>query len=489
VAPASCNDPTHAELLATLERLVADNRAQAEQIRTLTETVEAQALTIAAQAKRIAVLEERVNRNSSNSSRPPSSDSPYKRAPPRAPSGRKQGGQPGHPGSQRALLDAKDVDEFVPHFPGACSCGHPLPQVPDGDPVREQVWDIPPIKPHVTEHQFHAVVCPHCKKRTVATRGPELPAGSFGPRAQATAVYFLGAGRLSVMETKRVFADLLNFPISAGGLERIALRASNALAPAWDEALVAVKNAAVTHADETPWYVKGALAWLWLAATETLRVFHVDPRRTIDAKKQFLGDVILGVLVSDRYVAYMGQPAERHQFCLEHLKRDGQSLIDRGGAAKPFGEKFVGLVKTAMTEHRAFVHVHHDRTLMQETLRPAVQAMADLLVEGAEGEDDRVANFSAHLIMKAESMWTFLDVEGCPTTNNLSERGLRKPVMWRRNSLGSQSERGCRFVERILTTVESLRAQGRDVLAFLVETMGAAAQGRPPPSLLPPATG
>lgn len=481
MAPASCNDPKHAELLATVEQLVADNRQQAEQIKTLTKTVETQ-------AKRIAALEDRVGRDSSNSSRPPSSDSPYKRSPPKAPSGRKPGGQPGHPGSTRHLLKAQDVDHFVPHWPTTCTCGCALPQVAAGDPVRDQKWELPPVKPVVTEHQYHAVVCPKCGKTTVATPPCDVPKGAFGPRAEATAVYFMGAGRLSVMETKRVFNDLLNFPISAGGLMRIAVRTTKALEPAYAEALDAVKRAAVTHADETPWYLRGMLCWLWLAATQTLRVFHVDARRTIEAKKAFLGEVLLGTLVSDRYVAYMSQPAERHQFCLEHLKRDGQALIDRGGAAKPFGERFVALVKTALAEHREYRLVHHDRALMAQRLRPSVEAMADLLVEGADGEAGRVANFSAHLIMKAESMWTFLDVD-CDATNNLGERTLRKPVMWRRNSLGSQSEVGCRFVERILTTVESLRAQGRDVLAFLVETMSAAAQGRAPPSLLPPTTG
>ena len=312
MAAASCNDPTHADLLAIVAR-------QSEEIAALTRTVEKQ-------AKRIEALEGRVGRDSSNSSKPPSSDSPYKRSPPRAPKGRKQGGQPGHPGSTRHLLDAKDVDHFVPHWPETCSCGCTLPQVADGDPVRDQKWEIPPVKPVVTEHQYHAVVCPKCGTRTLATPPSDVPKGAFGPRAEATAVYFMGAGRLSVMETKRVFADLLNFPISAGGLMRIAARATKALAPAHSEALEAVKTAPVTHADETPWYLRGMLCWLWLAATQTVRVFHVDARRTIEAKKAFLGDVLLGTLVSDRYVVYMNQPAERHQFCLEHLKRDGHTL-------------------------------------------------------------------------------------------------------------------------------------------------------------------
>lgn len=473
MGPTLCNDPAHADLLARVELLVA-------QVAALTKTVEKQ-------QSEIADLRARLGRDSSNSSKPPSSDSPYKRSPPKLPSGRKPGGQPGHPGARRAIVDPKDVDHFVPHWPETCSCGCALPQVADGDPVREQIWDIPPIQPIVTEHQLHAVVCPRCKKRTVAARTPDMPKGSFGPRVEAAAVYFMGAGRLSVLETKHVFEDLLNFPISAGGLMRIALRATKALDPAYVDALETVRRSQVTHADETPWYLRGMLCWLWLAATQSLRVFHVDPRRTIDAKKAFLGEVLLGTLVSDRYVAYMGQPAERHQFCLEHLKRDGQALVDRGSASKPFGERFVALVKTALAEHREFRQVHHDRALMAERLRPTVEAMADLLVEGADGEDDRVANFSAHLIMKAESMWTFLDVD-CDATNNIAERSLRKPVMWRRSSLGSQSEVGCRFVERILTTVESLRAQGRGILDFLVETMSAAAQGRAPPSLLPPAS-
>lgn len=480
MAPASCNDPTHADLLGMIQSLRAEVTAMKEM----------HAAETAALRAEIADLKAQIGRNSSNSSRPPSSDSPYakqKRA--TTPSGKKQGGQPGHPGSQRALLDASAVKEFVPHFPPTCSCGCPLPEVPDGDPIREQIWELPEIKPDVTEHQFHGVVCPKCKKRTVATRGPEMPKGSFGPRAEATAVYFLGAGRLSVMETKRVFADLLNFPISTGGLERIALRASNALAPAHVEALDAVLRAGVKHADETPWYLRGALIWLWLAATETLKVFHVDPRRTIDARKAFLGETVPGTLVSDRYVAYAGQPADRHQFCLAHLARDGEDLVQRGRAAKAFGVQFCASLDVLFKEWREFEDVHHDRALMRERVQPTREAITDLLVAGADGEDDRVAEFSAFLLMKGESMFTFTEVEGCPPTNNLAEQSMRKPVLWRRNCLGSQSERGCRFVERILTTVESLRAQRRDILAFLAETMSAAAQGRAPPSLLPSGAG
>ncbi len=196
-----------------------------------------------------------------------------------------------------------------------------------------------------------------------------------------------------------------------------------------------------------------------------------------------MGEVLLAVLVTDRYVAYAAQPALRHQFCLAHLDRDGKALIARGNAAKAFGERFRALIAVAFKEYREFQEDHHDRALMRQRLRPTWAAMVALLVEGAEGAHDRVAHFCAHLIQKAESMWTFTEVPGCPPDNNLAERSLRKPVQWRKGSLGSQSEAGCRFVERILTTVETLRAQGRDVLEFLVETTRATTQngagGRP----------
>jgi len=449
------------------------------------------ALETAAMRAEIADLKARLGRNSSNSSRPPSSDSPYKKLKRSVtPSGKKQGGQPGHPGSQRALLDQSAVDETVPHFPSTCGgCGHALPAVPDGTPVREQIWEIPPIKPHVAEHQFHAVVCPHCRTRTVARRGQEMPKGSFGPRAEATALYLQGAGRLSVRETQRVFGDILCFPISTGALSQIALRGSEAMAPLHAEALAAARSATVTHADETPWYLCGSLIWLWLAATEALRVFRVDLNRTIEARKALLGETLAGVLVSDRYVAYAGQPADRHQFCLAHLRRDGKALIERGGAAKVFGETLVAALDSLFKQWREFLDLHHDRALLRERSQTARKSMVDLLLAGADSMDRRVAEFSSYLLMKGESIFTFLEVDGCPPTNNLAEQSLRKPVMWRRNSLGSQSERGCRFVECILTVVESLRAQGRNVLDFLVALMSAESQGRAPPSLLPAAAG
>lgn len=471
-----CNDPSHARLAAKLERFEATLAEQAERI--------------AEQAAKIGELETKLKRNSSNSSRPPSSDSPFekgkdprKKRKKKGPK-RKPGGQPGHEGHQRDLLDESEVDHIEDHFPAACDdCDHELPQVPDEAPRREQKWDLPPIRPEVTEYRFHSVTCPHCGTRTKAKPGSDIPQGAFGPRLEATVAYLRGSARLSLAEIKRLLADCYGLTISTGALLRISERMSARLEPAYDAALDAVRGSDVVYADETPWYLRHSLAWLWFAGTETLKVYRVDERRTTNALRRFLGEVLRGVLVSDRYTAYRAQPGNRHQFCLAHLDRDAKGLILRGGASKKFGRQLRAIIKIAFREWRRFEDVHGDRGLMCERLSPTWDRLVALLIEGADGNDGRVKGFCSHLIMKAESIWTFT-LEECSPTNNLAERGMRKPVLWRRVCLGSQSESGCRFVERILTTVESLRAQGRNILDFLVETAGPMAPGRAPPSLV-----
>lgn len=445
-----------------------------------------------AQQREITELKEKLGRNSSNSSRPPSQDGlsqkqkrRKERKRSRKPSDRKQGAQPGHPGHQRELADESEVAHFEHHFPPTCSgCGHDLPAIPQGEPRREQKWDIPPVKPVITEHRFYTATCPCCGKPTTAQPGPEVPQGAFGPRAEAIAAYLRGSAHLSVSDVQRVFADLFGLDLSRGVLPRICERVSERLGGAYEEALFAVRGAPVVHADETPWYLRGALAWLWLAATESLKVFRVDEERSTEAAKRLLGEALLGVLVTDRYTAYRDHPAARHQFCIPHLIRDTKGLIALGGEAAPFGEKLKALLKTACREWRLFKREHQNRDLMRKRLLPTVEAFIGLLVEGAEGEHDRVASFCAHLIQKGESVFTFMDHD-CAPSNNAAERDLRKAVLWRKVCLGSQSEKGFRFVERILTAVESLRAQGRHILDFLVETMTSAGPSRPPPSLLP----
>src|SRR3954470_6965729 len=137
---------------------------------------------------RVQELEARLGQNSTNSSRPPSSDpSATPPRPPTGPTGRQRGGQPGHPPHQRAVLPPGEVDEIVAHWPTHCRrwAGPLLPR-PAGEPVRHQVTELPPVRAVVTEHQLQQVRCTACGTTTCAGLPPDVPPGAFGPRFQAT---------------------------------------------------------------------------------------------------------------------------------------------------------------------------------------------------------------------------------------------------------------------------------------------------------------
>jgi transposase len=150
---------------------------------------------VAALRQQVADLTARLGQNSQNSSRPPSSDAPsVKRPPPREPSGRRRGAQPGHELHCRALLPAEVT---IARQPTACRrCGEVLGGS-DPQPLRHQVIELPPIQPLVTEYQLHRLVCPRCGTSTCATLPAGVPTGQHGPRLQATLAVLTGAYRLS----------------------------------------------------------------------------------------------------------------------------------------------------------------------------------------------------------------------------------------------------------------------------------------------------
>src|SRR5262245_22834303 len=177
-------------------------RAVQEYIRTL----EAR---IAALETTVQQLLERLQQDSHNSSRPPSSDPPQamQPRPRRVPSGRKRGGQPGHQGQSRALVPIEEVETVIPVKPQPClRCQHPL-QRDDPQPYRHQVTEVPPVRPVVTESQIHRLSGPACGVPTRADLPCGVPPGGFGPRVQAMVALCTGAYRLSKRTTQEVMAD------------------------------------------------------------------------------------------------------------------------------------------------------------------------------------------------------------------------------------------------------------------------------------------
>src|SRR5579859_100626 len=228
----------------------------------------------------------RLRQDSTNSSRPPSSDPPA--APARAPrprSGRPRGGQAGHPGHRRALLPAADVDSIVEHHPLSCPhCQRTLAaDLPDAAEVqRQQVWEIPPVQPVITEHRYHTVVCPHCQQSVRAARPAEVPPGAFGPQLTALAGLLHGRYRLSAREIVALLGDVFGIPVALGSVPRLWQDVSAALAQPTAEVQAAVRSSASANVDETGWAEAGQRRWLWVAVSALGTLFLVAARRSAE---------------------------------------------------------------------------------------------------------------------------------------------------------------------------------------------------------------
>jgi transposase len=441
-----------------------------------------------AQQREIEELKARLGRNSGNSSMPPSSDLPgRKKGRRKRGSGRRPGGQPGHPGSYRDLLPSDQADEIVEHFPEKCgNCGYGLPPTPSDEPLRRQIWEIPALKPHVTEHRLNDGTCPRCGAHNVATFGSKVPRGDFGPRAEAICAY-LGAGlRLSVRERQRLFEDLFGLRMSTGTVKAIDNRVSENVAAFYEEARTWLRQAAFAHADETSWPLGGHRGWLWVAVTDLVTIFQVDPKRNAAAFRSLFGPEFGGILITDRLASYDGHPEDDRQLCWAHLARQFQGFADHGAAeVQGFGNCGLSITERLFRSWGAYRDEHHDRSRLQREMKPLRRDLAALLITGALSGLKGITGFSNHLIERAGGLWKFADVNGVEPTNNNAERALRPAVLWRKGSFGSRSERGCRFVERLLTVIATLRSQGRDVLAFLADACVSPLHGLDPPSLLP----
>ena len=445
---------------------------------------------IAELEQRIAQLEARLGTNSSNSSLPPSAN-PLDAPKPviKKKSKRRRGGQPGHPPHLKRLLPPDRVDKIVTLRPTHCDrCHTPLPSTPtatDPEPIRFQTIEVPPIVSVVTEYQGHACTCPACGEVTRAAIPQDIRAHSVGPRLTAILSYFTGCHGVSKRGVEEIAEAVFAAPIALGTVANLEREVSAALATPHAEALEVVRAAAVKHADETSWKLGGKLCWLWAAATATVAAFTIHAGRGAAGLTALLGMEIQGILCSDRWGPYNRVPEMRRQVCWAHLKRDFQKVVDRGGDAAGVGKAGQRIINRVFAAWHAFEDQAITREQLKEQLAPVVRRMNGVLLEGFTGGDPTVAAFCGNLLELEQALWTFTRVEGVVPTNNHIERLLRRAVLWRKRSFGSQSEAGCRFVERILTVVQTRRLQEKSVLEYLHDALVAKRAGLPCPKLVP----
>ena len=447
--------------------------------------------------ERISVLEAKVEQltaqlaqNSTNSSKPPSSDPPGVERKVKAPSGRKPGGQPGHTRNMRDLVPADQVDEMKELVPPSCRrCHHHL-LGRDPHPLRHQVTEVPVVKPTVTEYQLHALVCPYCGEVTRAELPVGVPRGAFGPVLVSMVALLTIRFRQSKRLAQELALTLLNVDVSLGAISKIEQQTSEALAVPVEEAREYVRHQSVANADETGWYEgksegKKERAWLWVVTTALVTVFKIAKSRGEDVAREMLGEGFQGVLGADRWSAYNFVDALRRQLCWSHLLRDFQGFVDRGGKGSSIGEALLRQADLMFT----WWHRVRDGTLTRRTfqrrMEPVKEEIRRLLRAAVVRAEPKTRGMAKAILKLKWALFTFVREPGVEPTNNSAERRVRPAVIARKLSFGTESPAGSRFVERMLTTTATLKQQNRNVLDYLVAAHQARLHDRTAPSLLP----
>ena len=441
---------------------------------------------------RIAVLEAenaelrvRLGKDSSNSSKPPSTDSPYKSKPPVKRGLRKAGGQPGHPGTTRPWLPPEKVNEFKVVQASVCPCGASLAGVPAarGGTWSRQVVELPPIVPHVTELTFLTVVCPCCGRVNLPVVPPEA-ATCTGPNLTALAADLVGEYHLSRDAAASLLGSVLNIPICAATVQDCCEQVSNSLQLATAEVDAALPSSAVIHMDETSWKQKKALQWLWIAIGDRVTSFAIHARRGQQQLALWFPEGFEGIVNCDRWRPY--ERFARRQLCWSHLERDLQAVIDAAGHGVAAATAALAGADAMFQTWWRFKEAAITRAELQRDTEPYRRAFEVFCATGAAQTGDRRWHaLGRDLVRQWDAVFRFLDVEGVEPTNNAAEQGLRSGVIWRRTTQGTRSEAGTAFVQRIMTAHANCKRQGRSVLRFLADTLMAHRQKIIPPSLMP----
>jgi transposase len=450
-------------LVAWGEQVLAERAALAQQVQVLT--------------ARLTELENRLNKDSHNSHQPPSSDGPAKRPHPRSlrrRSGKKSGGQPGHPGATRCLVD--DPNSVVPHLPATCAgCGASLETAPELERERRQVIDLPEPRPVVTEHQAIHKVCPICQTVTAGAFPPEVSQPvQYGPRTKAAAVYLQTYQLLPYERAVETLADLFGVCPSEGTLASAQQTAYTRLASVEQAIGTALQQAAVVHVDETGQRVAGRTEWVHVISTALLTFYAHHAKRgreAIDAIGLLIG--YTGRRVHDAWAPYLQLPG-LYALCNAHLLRELIRLHEETQQAW-----VQQLIRLLLRMQAAVVAAQAaGQTELPAKQRAGFEAAFTRFVNeglranpppkatGKRGRPKRTParNLLDRLVTHRGAILAFLHDFRVPFDNNQAERDLRMLKVKGKVSGCFRSPQGADQFCRIRGYISTLRKQGYSVL-------------------------
>ena len=441
--------------------------------------------------ERIAALEAelaKAKKDSSNSSKPPSSDLVKPPKPPRKDGQKRQpGGQPGHEQHLRTDFPPEAIDQVVPYTLDCCpDCGGKLRPFERPANVLQQV-EVTAAPTIVTEHRANAYWCSHCHKSHFASL-PEAveKAGLFGPRLTALVAYMKGVCHASFSTIRKFLRDVVGVSVSRGYLVKLIAKVSRSLAGAYSELLDRLPGEATLNLDETGHKENGERLWTWCFRAQSYTLFRIDKSRGSEVLVEVLGTEFDGVLGCDYFSAYrkyMRKFDVRVQFCLAHLVRDVKFLLTLPGPEdQAYGQRLRESLR------RLFAVIHRRETMTAAGFQQALEAARkQVLWAGTSRVPDtkHARNLAERFRKHGAAYFRFVTTPGIEPTNNLAEQAIRFVVIDRRITQGTRSEKGRRWCERIWTVIATCAQQGRTAFQFLLDSVQAHLSGARPPSLLP----
>ncbi|MEI8364962.1 MAG: IS66 family transposase [Parachlamydiaceae bacterium] len=410
--------------------------------------------------ERIASLEERINKNSKNSSKSPSSDRKGNTDSPK-------GDKKPRGGINRKLIPPEKIDQFITCSLDLCpDCGS-KDLLDEGNHETLQQVELPEIKAIVTEFSCKKYKCTCCGNRSIANLPTGIPNSSFGLRLMALIANLTGVLHLSKRDAIHLLKDLYGIDVCEGSIINVEERVASALLTVYERIHeVVTKSALSKHFDETSWRDRGKNHFVWVASTNQAVCFKIDPSRSREAFYNFIGSLAEASVVTDRYAVY-NNVSKIHQYCLAHLIRDFRKFAERKGWDGEIGEAIVKSLCTACKAHRNYKQ--GKITLKSQNIRLGHlrKKIEGCLIDGMANGSDDLAKFCENILDVSENLWMFAKSTDIEPTNNLAERDLRKLVLWRKKSYGTRSDRGQRFVERISSIAATLRRKSMNIINFL----------------------
>lgn len=435
--------------------------------------------------KRIEELEQLLRTNSKNSSKPPSSDPPGTSSTDSKRRRKKRGARKGHKPHLRELLPQKFVKEHIHLKPEICTCGSTNLEETKEQPQRHQIVDIPPIEPEVTEYVQHIFRCKDCGELVYKPLPDYIKRQHFGAGVLSMVAILTGKLNTSKRKALAMINEVFSIPMSLGGLSNCEGQLADMLQQPYTQVAEHVREQEIANADETGW-PRGNLkkGWLWAFCCSTAVFFMVHANRSKQAARELIGE-FMGKLITDRYNAYNFYKLIR-QICWAHLKRDFNAISQATGELGKIGDELHGLAKKILKLRKRV----RDGTLQWQTFQrrmPELQKRVESLLESGAGFDGKLGGKCRSILKHKKYLWTFVGYPDVEPTNNFAERIVRQGVLWRKSSFGTQSERGARYVERVLTVCATCQLQERSVIKYLRNVCHCHFNGLPVPSLINPA--